>query len=445
MSRFDDPADDRRTPFDERLAELLGRTAQSARPNPDLARQVRQRLSAGDAPGRAPRSFATRYPWLAPVGSAAVVAILLLAFVAVLFDRGIGNFRPGGGAGATPTPQATSARAQACGTPNPQAPPTHPNPSLLPHPADHSVAVGASATDHGITITLDRAYADATQTVATFSVSPDGTYTIGTAILLDASGARYQSQAGGSIRLPNTHYLNMLVFTPLPQSALGMPQHLTVSFTQLVNTASGGEGQASPMLSGIWLIPFTITPVAGTPIPLSLPAQTHNGVTIQLEEMDVAPAGGGLDGQSGGVRVRFRVSGLPPTAPLRLVTQYPTSFMYTLASGGGSSGGGPGPGGPECANTLTLMLANGQPLTPGFIITAGMIVPVSASEFKQWMAQTVGPNGAIEVEALFFAPIPAGKTSFAINTVTLSEMRAGKQVFLRNAQGPWAFTVTLSK
>lgn len=434
MSRFDRHHDDTHDPFGEELSALLARTAQHARPNPDLARRVRQGLTTPATLRRAPRLLALRLPSLAPIGSAALVALLLIAFTWTLSGHGLTGFPLlRGGASGSATPAAT-----ATATPTPFPPcnsdpaqqQRYPTIALAANPPDHSIAVGQSASDKGITITLLRVYADATQTVVTYTASPDGGGSLAfNAALYDAAGVRYGPFSGGGVRLSNGHYLNTMVFQPLQQSDLGAPQRLTFRVTSIMAPPYSG---ASSTVNGPWNIPFIMTPEAGTAIPLSLPAQTHDGVTIQLEEMDVAPAGGGLDGQSGGVRVRYRISNLPAAASVGAVLSYPTSFVET------NSYSASGPGSFACHNLLTLRLANGQTTVPGAIVP---VAPVASGDV---LRQTVGASGSVEAEAVFFAPAPTGSVTFTINSVAISEWRDGKSDYVRAAQGPWVFTQSLN-
>ncbi|HET9109704.1 MAG TPA: DUF4179 domain-containing protein, partial [Ktedonobacterales bacterium] len=352
-------------------------------------------------------------------------------FAWALNGRGLSGFPLlRGGASGAPTPTAT-----ATATPTP-FPPCNPDPAQQQHyptialaanPPDHSIAVGRSASDKGITITLQRVYADATQTVVTFTTSPDGGALAFNAALYDAAGARYRPFSEGGSRLSNGQFLNRLVFQPLQQSDLGAPQRLTFRVTSVMGPPYSGAST----VKGTWNIPFTMTPEAGTAIPLSLPAQTHDGITIQLEEMDVAPAGGGLDGQSGGVRVRYRISNLPAAASVGAVLSYPTSFVETNASSVS------GPGSLACHNLLTLRLANGHVTVPGAIVP---VAPVASGDV---LRQPVGVGGTVEVEAIFFAPAPTGSVTFTINNVAIIEWRDGKSDYVRAAQGPWTFTLPL--
>ncbi|HET9110432.1 MAG TPA: DUF4179 domain-containing protein [Ktedonobacterales bacterium] len=429
MSPSDRNATDPQDQFTEQLSALLARTALCARPNPDLARRVRYSLTSAETPRRTHRAFAVRLPSLAPIGSVALVALLLVAFVGMLIGHGKSGLPWQGnrGTGASASPVATQIPLSPCAanSQNSTGQSTYPSIALAPNPVDHSVVVGASASDKGITVTVDRAYADATQTVLVYHTSSNSGYMTLDPRLLDASGASYvpfASTASQSAR----HNQSMVVFTPLPQSALGSPQRLTLHITNLM--APGNIGAPNPTVKGVWDIPFTITPVAGTAILLSLPPQTHDGITIQVEELDVAPAGGGLDGQSGGVRVRYRISNLPPSASLMRAMQYPQRF--TTVNSAASSNGAP------CHNLFTLKLANGQETVPGWIWPTG---PIESSGLH---TQTVGASGSAEFEALFFAPMSPGDATISINTVPIGEVRSGQPV-LREAQGQWIFMAPL--
>lgn len=435
MSRFDHPASDPQDQFTEHLSALLARAVQSARPNPDLARLLRQRLSASDTPAlprRAFSSYGAGLPSLAPIGSVALVALLLAAFTWTFVGHGMLGFR----SLHTGERQGTGAAATATTTPLPV--PTcvpaqqqhYPKIALAANPSDRSVAVGASASDKGVTVTIQRVYADATQTVITYTSSSG--YSAFEDTLDDASGARYGAFSGGGVRSANGQHMNVEVFQPLPQSELGSPQQLTFRITKLMGQTSGSEGSPAPIVNGAWNIPFTVTPAAGMAIPLSLPAQTHDGVTIQLEELDIALAGGGLDGQSGGVRVRYKVSNLPPTMLLSTVMEYPTYFATAnSASGSGISTGA------ACHNLLTMQLANGQATVPGMITAMASRAP------GDMMIQQVGADGSAELEAVFFAPAAQGSVTVTINQMAIGEFRDGNLTYTRIAQGPWVFTAPL--
>lgn len=425
MSRYDDPAEERRTPFDEQLAALLARTADASQPSADLAQRVRQALTANAAP-EARSAWRLRFglPSLGGLAGPALVAALLAVFVLVFAAHGWGGFQPGG-ATATPTPQTCDDPAM----PN--------NPTPITHPPDHSVALGQSATTHRVTITLLRGYADAVSTIVSYasSLGADVSVHASHATLTDATGASYPE-----LDQTQTSPVGVLIFPPLPQSQLGAPQRLTLSITNLdisvPSSASGTETQTQ----GTWIIPLTLTPVAGQAIPVTAPAQTHDGVTVTLEELDVAPVGGGLGGVAGGVRARFKISGLDPTTDLNTALNYPIGFISANGSSTGMVRGGP-----SCGDKLTLTLANGQQLFPGFTTLAGANAPeATVVSVYAHSPIPVGASGTIEAQALFYyTPTARENVTFGINTVSIYEVRNFASVFVRNAQGPWSFSVTL--
>lgn len=434
MSRYDGPADERRTPFDEQLAALLARTADASQPSPDLARQVRQALTASSP---TPRRFHFAMPSLAGLAGPALVAALLAVFVAVFAAHGWVGGRPGG----VTAPQQPQHQGCVSSTFLPS------NPPMATQPVDHSVALGESATRGGVTITLVRGYADAVSTIVTYVVTPSadaGAHASQVMLTDNTTGAHY-------LPLTQTSYspaaVDTLIFPPLPQAQLGSPHRLSVSIQNLdVTSASVPPGTENQTL-GTWIIPFSLTPVTGQAIRVTAPPQTHDGVTVTLEELDVAPVGGGLAGIAGGVRARYKISGLDPTTTLDTALEYPVTF-----SGADGSGQGMAPGGWACANRLTLRLANSLTLLPGFITVDDAYAP--ANTFAQIGGNatlTVGASGAVEAQALFYlpatpqdyAPALPGNVTFAINTISITEGHASQAAFIRNAQGPWSFTTRL--
>lgn len=384
--------------FEDRLRALLARTAEAIPAETDLTERVRQAYARDNL--RRPSGAAGARPVLATVAAVMVVALLagVLTFV-----------RPGGAAwhAGGPTATATATSQQVMVVP-PDCSPS--GLSNLPPPAgtvDGSVAVGRSASHHGITITIDRAYADATQTVITYQMQTTLNPPLPvTAVLIDAQGHRYVEMAGGWDIRYGGHY----IFSPLPRAELGTPQTLTF-VTQQMQTING----RGAMVDGPWEIPFSLTPAAGTSVALSIAPVTHNGLTIQPLRLDVAPAGGGLDGQPGGARVVLRLSGL---APRMLVTDIP-GFATVFVDGDGvptaRCGGG----------LLALVRPNGQQILPGFV---------------QPFAQTVGPSGTTDLEALFYAPIQVG-TSVTLYVDHASAQLAGTTI-PQLIDGPWVFRLS---
>jgi len=394
--------------FEDRLRTLLARTAEAIPADTDLSARVRQ-VNARDtrrAGGAGPRHV------LATV--AAVLVVALLASVLAFVRLGAPAL-PGGGTArptAAPFPVVVP---PTCGPFGPDNPPPPPGPLV-----DHSVAVGRSASLHGITITIDRAYADATQTVITYHMQTSLNPPLpSTSVLMDAQGRRYPMILGNW----DIQRAGNVVFAALPPEELSTPQTLTFFTQQMLLDDPTGPGA---MVDGPWQISFSLTPVAGASVPLSTTPVTHNGLTIQPVRLDLAAAGGGLDGATGGARVVVRLSGLAPSMRLFALPAFNTVFAL---GGGGSIGCGGG--------ALLLVLPSGRQMAPGFVHPLGQTVPLTPAEQQAVQAQTVGPSGTADLEALFYMPIPAG-TSVTLYVDHVAAQVAGAAE-PEQIRGPWEF------
>lgn len=434
-------------PFEEHVANLLSRTARVARPNPALGQHVRQRLANVDGSLSRPRAVARFWPMVTQFGSIAVATLVVGAVVAVLLTQG----------GKAPHHTIGASTASATATFGPAtAPCSDPTPggSRYPYivPPDHSVAINRSATASGVTITLDRAYADATQTVILFhtvGAATEANYDLPTMFLIDVSGARYHTVSIGDANAQGYSGKSIARFPPLPQSELGRPQRLTFSFDRLIGGPSQSGVASTPISTvGPWQIPFTITPVAGTTIPVTLPAQTHDGITIQVESVDIAPAGGGLNSQNGGARIHVRVSGLPEKMVLTDLGEFSTAFSEGPDGGGESSSPGSLPGAMGCPE-LDLQYFSGLPILPGFIEVNGSdILSLHPSEDPATWSR-VGPSGSAELDVLFYGPFTDGKMVLTIDGIRISTPESGAangtRTDLRVAHGPWVFSIPLQR
>jgi hypothetical protein len=401
--------------FEDRVRALLAHAAEAIPAETDLTERVRQ-AHARDDLGRRGGAARSRHV-LATV--AAVVVVALLAGVLTFVHPG-GAVWPIG----RPTATATAPSPQVVVPPVcvPPGPPSNPTPPAGT-PVDHSVAVGRRASHHGITITIDRVYADATQTVITYHMQTTLNPPFPAApILIDAQGHRYgmlwaagTPSGGGNV-----------IFNPLPPEELGTPQTLTFFTQQMQPANSTGPGA---MVDGPWQIPFRLTPTAGTSVALRNAPVTRNGLTIQPLRLDLAPAGGGLDGATGGARVCVRFSGLAPGMHL---TDLPNFGTFFDLGGGSSAALGVG--------TLVLVLQGGQQIVPGVVYPLGQIVPATPAEEQAPAAQTVGPSGTADVEALFYVPLPAG-TSVTLYLDHVPAQLAGAAA-LQPISGPWAFRLS---
>ena len=421
--------------FEDRLRALLARAAEAIPDDIDISERVRQ------APARDLRYTEIRAGGRGLVGPrallatvATIVVVALLAGV-LLFFRPIGSLPPSGGLIGVGTPTATSVPLptvvpSACvpAGPNTPGPPgvTNPPPPTGT-PVDNSVAIGGQVTVQGITLTLDRAYADATQTVVTYQVEtknfwgPDPT----SPILIDSHGNRY-AELDGSGHGVKGEEQGEAIFAPLPQSELAPTQMLTF-FTQQMEGIPSTSYNGLP-INGPWQISFSLTPVTGTMVTLTNAPLTRHGVTIQPVEIDLAPPGGGLQGTFGGARVMIRISGLAPDMPLSEVARYDTAVVDMP---GGASGGGGCPGG-----ILELALPNGEQIFPGVVYLPEETVPTGPGGQQ---ALTVGPSGTVELEALFYLPIPDVSGTLLYMDHVAAAPGTGTPYPPQLISGPWEF------
>jgi hypothetical protein len=243
--------------FEDRLRMLLVRTAEAIPDDTDIALRVRQATRRARSTGglAGPRSL------LAAV--AAVLVVVLLASV-LLFVRPLGPLRPAGGVIARQTGTATALPTPVGSPPVCNIASLH-NYSRPPAAVDHSVAVGRSASVNGITITIDRAYADATQTIISYhmetNINPPSPWN---PVLIDAQGQRFALFSG----VWSIDSVSYFAFTPLPPAELGMPLTLTFFAPQMQVDLPEPTAKAA-LVDGPWQITFSLVPEAGTSYTLS--------------------------------------------------------------------------------------------------------------------------------------------------------------------------------
>lgn len=403
--------------FEDRLRTLLTRAAEAMPTDTDMSARVRQAHARGTRMTSGLSGIGPRH------GLATVAAVLVVALLAglLVFAHPGGSLRPAGGVTGKSTATASTGPTQGvvpppCRSDDPPANPPLPSGT----PVDHSVAVGRYASLHGITITIDRAYADATQTVITYHAQTNVNSTMPyIPVLIDAQGHRYGMFSGGwDIKHGGT-----LIFAPLPTEELGTPQQLTF-FTQQMQPV--GSTALSTLVDGPWQISFSLTPAAGSSVALSNAPLTRNGLTVQPLRLDVAPVGGGLDGATGGARVIVRLSGLTPSIQLSILSGFDTNLFLDGASSSSCGGG-----------KLELVLPNGQHVMPGFVYPLGLDAPTTLAEQQAPPVQTVGPSGSVDLEALFYVPVSAG-TGLGLYVDHVNALVAGA-ARSTPVSGPWEF------
>jgi hypothetical protein len=367
--------------LESQLPALLRRTVADMPLDTELEQRVRQIAQQGHP--------STRHrPQL--------TAVMAVVLVAVLAIGGFVWLRPYTGS-------STASHRQA--TPTSTVVPT---PTAIPAPTSTPVSA-AAATDKGITIVIDRAYADASQT-AIFCHFTSTVYRFSTEYQLSQySGDISWSQVVDS----EGHVYDPMVgsgggdhaeqnYTPLLPSLLSGPQSLTLVVNQLdltPNVAVGGVNSIE--LTGLWQVPFVVTPVIPVVHTFQVAPITHDGVMVQPLSLETFTGQHPFDTNSNegaGARLLLRIGGLPTPGALQ-----PAALFDSANPTGGSTTGA----------HLTF---NGQ------VPSDTDVLPGSVQ------------GNTEEVEILYWVPLRStGSTAMLI----IDRIRTGFPVTF--ATGPWSF------
>jgi hypothetical protein len=410
--------------FEDRLRALLARAAEAIPTDSDITARVRQAPTPARHAARLSGTTGLR-TMLSTL--AAVLIVALLAGVLTFVHLGH-TLQPSGNVTGKPTATMTPAPLPVVVPPachmqpgNQPSAATTPIATSPGKPVDDSISIGRSSSVQGITITIDRAYADATQTVITYHMDTNINPPLPVlTVLIDGQGHRYASISGDW----DIRYGGRVVFAPLPSDELGVPQQFTFITQQMQMADPIGPGA---LVNGPWHIRFRLTPVmAGVSVTLTNPPLTYHGLTIQPLQLDLAAAGGGIDGQAGGARLVVRVSGL--AAGMHL-SDFFMGFNTILALSGSAMGCGGG--------ISELVLPGGDQITPGAIYPLSQAVPVTPAEQKAAQQQMVGSSGAVDLEVLYFTPIPLDSGIILYMDHVPAEL--GDAAKTEPIDGPWEY------
>jgi hypothetical protein len=401
-------ADPNTADFERDLHALLRRAASQVAPRSDLTPIVRERLLAG---ARVPGDR-THLRFGAAVASLSTVLVIALLAGGFWWLR----------AGSLPS-VATPTRVAATETPETFTYPTIPcDPrsrqqytQTLPTPVaeDHSSAINKASTSNGITLRVQRAYADAAELALSYQVTPLRDPDFSSLTLTDETGATYSLIEG----VWTIEKGGRMLFGPPAQEKLGSAHTYTLTVSQM-----GIPNPINPekMVKGLWRVSFALTPVAGPSKALSNKPVTRNTVTLQPLQLDLAPAGG-LDGSPGGARLVIRASGLPSQTTVEGMTRFNT---LSRDSGGCSSNG-----------VLLLRQADGTWVFPEHVVAR-----YPAPDGNQ--QQTVDADGTMEFEAIF--PLTMSQARGAALTLVLDHLQIETDINQKptTVDGPWSFHIT---
>jgi hypothetical protein len=243
--------------------------------------------------------------------------------------------------------------------------------------------------------------------------------------LIDAQGSIYRAFTGNQLNQDA-----LWEFLPLPSGDLGTSQTLTFVVDAMSREPSNPDATRATIV-GPWLVTFHLTPQAGRPIPLDVAPQSHGGITLQPERLDLTPAG---------VRLLVRESGLPPDASIFSVKHFATRQDDIVACPPGQHVCGESFGTGDGAK-MQISAPGGQTLVPGWVNVVSP-VPVAGVPIGQ---QALGSAGTAEIEFLFFSPIKATQgaahvTFDEVRYASATDSSAPEQI----VPGPWSFVLPLS-
>jgi hypothetical protein len=371
--------------LEAQLPELLRRTVANMQLDTHLEQRTREVVQHRSAPQQ-------RRPQLS--------AGILVALVAALALAGFVWLRPTAGSTSGTRPQLSGASTVTATSTATEAPTSTP-------------VSAAAATDHGITIAIDTAYADASQTnvfvrftskVYQFSTKYQLSQYSGSIIeseVVDSEGHAYDPMAGsGGGDHAEENY------TPLLPPLLSSPQSLTLVVHQLALTPNIGVGGVNGIgFTGLWQVPFIVTPITPDLQQLHVAPITHAGVTVQpltLERFTGQHRFDTNNNEGAGARLILRISGLLTPAALQ------NAVMFDSASATGAVNAG-------AHLTLDEMVPSDTALLPGSV-----------------------QGDTEEVEILYWVPLQINSSLVPLN---IDRIRIGSPAMY--ATGPWSFDLAI--
>jgi hypothetical protein len=329
-----------------------------------------------------------------------ISAVIAVALVVVLAIGGFVWLRPAARSSTALHPRATATSKVIL------------TPTAISVPTTTPVSAQA-ATDKGITIAVDTAYADASQT-AVFCHFTSTVYQFSTEYQLSQySGGIIESQVADS----EGHVYDPMAgsgggdhaeqnYTPLLPALFSGPQSMTLVVHQLEltpNIAAGGVNSIG--LTGLWQVPFDVTPIVPDAHTFQVSPMTHAGVTVQPLSLETFTGQHPFDmnsNEGAGARLLLRIGGLPTPGALQ------SAGGFDSASPTGTSNGG-------AHLTFDGQVPSDTAVLPGSI-----------------------QGNTEEVEILFWVPL---RFTGSMATLSIDRIRNGYPASF--ATGPWSFDLPI--
>ncbi len=309
----------------------------------------------------------------------------------------------------------------------------------------------APVTDHEITLQVVSAYADPLGTeiqVLITGTNPQINQPIlndPTLILTDSAGRSFTFASPsfafgeGGYQFANAHYgIGTLNYLPMPIQQLHTSLQATFVAHSITLVTGTKQPPVLPLLAGTWKSTFTLNPVAGKMYTFHTQTVIHQGIGMQLQSLELAPANHTQMDSSGGIRIILTIIGLPANTLVQDIGGWVSSAYPSITPGGINCP----VASPMCNHPLNLTrVALTLPGFKNYAVNSVAFPYISQGLSTQ---QTVGASGMAQVELLYpGVGTPNGtKGILDISNVQIMLLSNGSQK-LEALPGSWTIEIPL--
>jgi hypothetical protein len=261
------------------------------------------------------------------------------------------------------------------------------------------IGQATTATDQGVTIQVEHAFADAFSLSVSVGISSTGT-TVEGAVLNDATLADTtgtisdQSSGGGGSILDPTHSLFNIDYPALMPDQLQQPLHLILTVHHMTLNMGKPLPGSNNQLTGTWQSTFTLQPIPDHYTPIHMTPAISQGICLQVQSLEYAPPEQTNFSSDGGVRLMLTLSHIPSNILLSSFEGWYPLANPTLIRSCPSGGCPPQPTPTSAVLTLSGFTQSIPQMNPR-AISSIMDPPVSSN------LQTVGPSGTVHLALLY--------------------------------------------
>lgn len=258
-----------------------------------------------------------------------------------------------------------------------------PTPFNCPGQTNVPPGLACPVTDQGITIQVTGANVSplgtTIQIVITGPASKINDPSILDDSLTDDQGHIFMSNGDGYQGKIHNHVIGTLSYPPLPIAELQAPIHMTLAITRLYPSVP-----PAPFVHGLWRSSFVASPVQWEQHAIHMAPVMANGVSVQAQSLEVAPAGETPKGGTGGVRLDLTFTGLPTQTNLSGFELWSPTTHYGCSES-------------PCIATVALLTLPGWSATafPDLTVIPGNVSMILGA------VGTVGPSGTLQVALVY--------------------------------------------